>query len=121
MGAVLYIEAEGGTGVAWPESERASQRVRSVYGSDVYAAFVDANGRTLPTILAQCAGGGQVAGVSVESEVQRMPGANLAARQLHFVAECSDEGLEKVKQSLANALTSFHVEAERYAQAAEGL
>lgn len=62
-----------------------------------------------------------MAGVNVESEVQRSGGAQPVARQLHFATECSDEGFEKVKHSLANALTSFHVEAERYAQAAEGL
>merc|ERR1712137_1339364 len=102
-------------------SERANQGARSVYGSDVYSAFVDPGGRALPRLMAQCAAVGQVAGIQVQSETRRSGPMPPVASQLHFLVECSIDAVENVRKALADALAAFHVEAGHYARAAEGL
>jgi len=117
--AALYIEAEGGTAATWSESERAAQRSRSVYGSDVYAAFLSQDGRVLPEIAARC----EVPGLSAQSEVRGPWGkaSQLQARQLHFFAECTPECFDRVRGALGEALAAFHEGADRYARAHEQL
>jgi len=115
--AALYIEVEGSTAAAWSESERASQRSRSVYGSDVYAAFFGQDSRILPDLLSQCG----VGSLSAQSEVKRPWSQSSPFRQLHFFAECSEHAFRKVRACLCDALQAFHRGCDRYAQAVEQL
>merc|ERR1719464_692578 len=45
------------------------------------------------------------------------PPSPLGARQLHFFAECTSEGLEGLRVALRSALERFHEEAARHARA----
>mmetsp|Transcript_103294 Transcript_103294/g.333173 ORF Transcript_103294/g.333173 Transcript_103294/m.333173 type:complete len:752 (+) Transcript_103294:95-2350(+) len=105
--AAAFIEAEGSAVAKWSESERAVQRVSSVYGADIHAAFTEADGQVLPSIKAQCG----VRELWALSGVQQSNGEDvppLTAQQLHFAVDCSASELEDVQLALASALERFH-------------
>jgi len=98
-------DAEEGDVVAhWSESERAVQRGRSVYRADVHSVFA-------PRALDALRRGSKARNLWLYSEDQlpKDPSAPPPeARQLHFVAECTEQQLVDLKSRLAKALEDFH-------------
>uniref|UniRef100_A0A7S4QT51 RRM domain-containing protein n=1 Tax=Alexandrium monilatum TaxID=311494 RepID=A0A7S4QT51_9DINO len=98
-------DAEEGDVVAhWSESERAMQHLGSVYGADVHTAF---GSRTLEGIKKAA----KIRSLWMYSEetTPKDPAAPAQeAKQLHFVAECTEEQFADVRSRLGRVLAEFH-------------
>jgi len=116
--AALYIEAEG-DGATWSESERARQRSRNVYGSDLYAAFFGSDGHILPSLVSQA--GVRQLWASSEVKPPRGVSSPFKARQLHFFTECNEQEFERVRSTLEESLRTFHEQSSHFAEAQDRL
>jgi len=90
--------------VHWSESERAVQGVDSIYGDDMHNAF-------LPSALDVIRKAVNIQSLWVLSERHQSKDTSAPkpkARQLHFIADCSNDQFMNLCDCLEKALCAFH-------------